>query len=71
MNFILNKLTNENMTESPEAPRTKNIGINVNSEIANELKTRARSMDLSTGAYCKIILCEWIKSGKKLHLDER
>ena len=54
----------------PQKRKTKNIGVSVNSEIANELEQRAKSIDLSTSAYCKIILCEWIKSGKKLHLDE-
>ena len=40
-------------------------------DMAKELERRANSMQLSTGAYCKIILCEWIRSGKKLRLEEK
>lgn len=39
-------------------------------DMAEELERRAASMQLSTGAYCKIILGEWISSGKKLRLQE-
>ena len=49
---------------------TKTIGINMKQEMADELERRAKSMQLSTGAYCKIILSEWMKSGKKLKLQE-
>jgi hypothetical protein len=49
---------------------TKTIGINMKKEIADELERRAKSMQLSTGAYCKIILGQWIDSGKKLKLQE-
>jgi hypothetical protein len=49
---------------------TKTIGINMKLEIANELERRAASMQLSCGAYIKIILGEWLKSGRKLTLKE-
>ena len=49
---------------------TKTIGINMKLEMAKELERRAASMQLSTGAYCKIILGEWLDSGKKLKLQE-
>jgi hypothetical protein len=32
---------------------------------------RATSMHLSTSKYCKVILAEWMKSGKKAKLQER
>jgi hypothetical protein len=51
--------------------RTKNVGINMKLNMAEELERRASSMQLSTGAYCKIILSEWIRSGKKLRLEEK
>ncbi len=53
-----------------EAEGTKTIGINMKLEMAKELERRAASMQLSTGAYCKIILGEWIRSGQKLKLQE-
>tara|TARA_A200000113_G_scaffold204940_1_gene200918 strand:- start:2230 stop:2409 length:180 start_codon:yes stop_codon:yes gene_type:complete len=58
------------MAKKSHKRKTKNIGVSVSSKIANELEQRAKSIDLSTSAYCKVILSEWIKSGKKLHLDE-
>ncbi len=39
--------------------------------LADEVEARAVSMHLSTSKYCKIILTQWIESGKKLTLQER
>ena len=50
---------------------TKTIGIKMRLDMAAEIERRARSMKLSTGAYCKLILGEWLESGKKLHLQDR
>ncbi len=50
---------------------TKTIGINMKKDMANDLERRAKSMQLSTGAYCKIILGQWMDSGKKLQLKEK
>lgn len=58
------------MATNPAGKGTKTIGINMKMEMAKELERRASSMQLSTGAYCKIILGEWIKSGRKLQLKE-
>ncbi len=58
------------MATNPAGKGTKTIGINMKLEMATELERRAASMQLSTGAYCKIILGEWISSGKKLKLQE-
>lgn len=58
------------MATNPAGKGTKTIGINMKVEMAQELERRAASMQLSTGAYCKIILSEWIDSGKKLQLKE-
>ena len=58
------------MTTNPAGKGTKTIGINMKLEMAMELERRAASMQLSTGAYCKIILGEWIRSGQKLKLQE-
>ena len=49
---------------------TKTIGINMKGDMAKELERRAKSMQLSTGAYCKIILKQWMESGQKLKLEE-
>lgn len=58
------------MATNPAGKGTKTIGINMKMEMAKELERRASSMHLSTGAYCKIILREWLNSGKKLQLKE-
>jgi hypothetical protein len=49
---------------------TKTIGINMSAKMADDLEQRASSMHLSTSKYCKVILSEWMKSGKKLKLQE-
>jgi len=59
------------MATNPPGKGTKTIGINMKLEMARELKKRAESMHLSTGAYCRIVLGDWLKSGKKLHLQEK
>ena len=59
------------MTTHPTGRYTKNEGINMKIDMAKELERRANSMQLSTGAYCKVVLCEWIRSGKKLRLEEK
>ena len=58
------------MSTNPAGKGTKTIGINMKLEVAKELERRAASMQLSTGAYCKIILGQWLSSGKKLQLKE-
>lgn len=49
---------------------TKTIGINMSNTMADELERRAESMHLSTSKYCKVILSQWISSGKTLTLSE-
>ena len=51
-------------------PAAKTIGINMKKELADEIEKRAKSMHLSTGKYCKLILGQWLASGKKLKLEE-
>jgi hypothetical protein len=58
------------MATNPAGKGTKTIGINMKMVMAEELERRAASMQLSTGAYCKIILGDWLDSGKKLQLKE-
>ncbi len=58
------------MATNPAGKGTKTIGINMKMDMATELEKRALSMQLSTGAYCKIILGDWLDSGKKLQLKE-
>ena len=59
------------MALNPIGTERKTIGINMKKEMADEIERRASSMQLSTGAYCKIILGQWVESGKKLKLQER
>jgi hypothetical protein len=58
------------MATNPAGKGTKTIGINMRMPMAKELERRAKSMQLSTGQYCKVILGNWIKSGKKVTLIE-
>ncbi len=58
------------MATNPIGKDTKTIGINMNMKMADELEKRANSMHLSTSKYCKVILSDWLKSGKKLKLQE-
>ena len=58
------------MATNPAGKGTKTIGLNMRAEMAEELERRARSMSLSTGAYCKRILKDWADSGKKLVISE-
>lgn len=46
------------------------IGVNMKMEVATALEERAKSMHISTAKYCKIILQQWLDSGKKLTLQE-
>ncbi len=59
------------MATHPLGNGTKTIGINMTQEMADEIQARADSMDISTSKYCKIILTNWLASGKKLNLKER
>ena len=59
------------MGTNPIGKNTKTIGINMTKEVADELEKRASSMQLSTSKYCKVILTEWLNSGKKLTLQEK
>jgi len=58
------------MATNPIGKNTKTIGINMDAKIADELEQRASSMYISTSKYCKLILVQWIGSGKKLKLQE-
>jgi len=49
----------------------KTVALNIKVEIAEEIERRAKSMQLSTGKYCEIILQQWMDSGKKLKLQEK
>lgn len=59
------------MATNPIGKNTKTIGINMSAKIADELEKRARSMHISTSKYCKILLYQWVDSGKKLTLSEK
>ena len=59
------------MATNPIGKNTKTIGINMSKKMSDDLEGRANSMHLSTSKYCKIILTQWLTSGKKLKLAER
>ena len=59
------------MATNPIGKGTKTIGINMSEKMANELEKRASSMLISKSKYCKIILQQWLDSGKKLTLSEK
>lgn len=58
------------MTTNPIGKDSKTIGINMSKKMADELEKRADSMHLSVSKYCKLILMNWVESGKKLKLQE-
>lgn len=58
------------MATNPIGKGTKTIGINMPEKMEAELSKRANSMHISKSNYCKIILQQWIDSGKKLTLSE-
>ena len=53
------------MATNPIGKGTKTIGINMKDKMADELKKRAVSMHISKSKYFKIILQQWMDSGKK------
>lgn len=59
------------MASNPVGKGTKTIGINMSAKMASELETRASSMHISKSKYCKLILRQWMDSGKKLTLSEQ
>lgn len=59
------------MTTNPMGKGMQTIGINMSKQMADELERRAVSMHISKSKYCKIILQQWIDSGKKLKLSEK
>ncbi len=59
------------MATNPIGKGTKTIGINMSKQMADELERRAHSMHISKSNYCKIILQQWLDSGKKLTLSEK
>jgi hypothetical protein len=59
------------MATNPIGKGTKKIGLNMSAKMADDLEKRAESMHISTSKYCKIVLQQWIASGKKLTLGEK
>ena len=59
------------MATNPIGKGTKTIGINMSKPMADELEKRATSMHISKSKYCKILLQQWLDSGKKLTLSEK
>lgn len=59
------------MSTNPVGKGTKTVGINMRANMADDLSARADSMHISVSKYCKIILRQWIESGKKLNLTEK
>lgn len=59
------------MTANPIGKDTKTIGINMSKKMSDEIERRAKSMRISTSAYCKILLTQWIESGQKMKLEEK
>lgn len=59
------------MATNPIGKGTQTIGINMPQKMADDLEKRANSMHISKSKYCKIVLGEWLKSGKKLTLSEK
>ena len=58
------------MAAKTTGKETKTIGINISKKMAEDLQKRASSMHISTHKYTKIILQQWLESGKRLKLSE-
>jgi metal-responsive CopG/Arc/MetJ family transcriptional regulator len=58
------------MANRPVGQKMTTIGINMPEKMAKDIETRATSMHISKSKYVKIILQQWIDSGKKLTLSE-
>ena len=58
------------MATNPIGKGTKTVGLNMTQEMADELERRAASMHLSVSKYVKLVLAQWLESGKKLKLRE-
>lgn len=58
------------MATHPIGKGSRTIGINMPKKMADEIEKRANSMQLTTSNYCKIILRQWMDSGKTLTLEE-
>lgn len=59
------------MATNPIGKGSKTIGINMAKAMADDLEKRAHSMQISKSSYCKIVLQQWLQSGKKLTLTEK
>ncbi len=59
------------MATNPIGKGSKTIGINMPAKMAADIEKRAESMSISKSNYCKIVLQQWIDSGKKLTLGEK
>lgn len=59
------------MATNPIGKGSKTIGINMPKAMADDLEKRASSMHISKSKYCKMILQQWLSSGKKLTLAEK
>lgn len=59
------------MGTNPIGKGTRTVGINMPKDMAEDLEKRAGSMHISKSKYCKIVLEQWMKSGRKLTLAEK
>jgi cyclopropane fatty-acyl-phospholipid synthase-like methyltransferase len=58
------------MATNPVGKGTKTLGINMSKEMCEEIEARAASMHLSSSRYAKLILMDWMESGRQLTLKE-
>ena len=58
------------MATNPIGQNTKTIGINMPIKMARELEKRAKGMGISISKYVKVVLNDWLTSGKKMTLKE-
>ena len=58
------------MATNPIGKGTKTLGINMQTEKANDIEKRAKSMGVSVGFYTKAILRHHLESGQKLTISE-
>ena len=59
------------MSTNPIGKNTKTIGVNMKREMAEEIERRATSLEMSTGAYIKMIVNRHLEEGEKIVLREQ
>ena len=59
------------MSTHPVGKGTQTIGVNMQQEMADDIRHRAASMHISASSYVKAVMRQWLASGQRLRLEEQ